>query len=249
MRELIRDLDRAERCLDGLCSVVAAAVVGGVSAIGAASIASKGSQKAAQTVANSAQDANQVQMDIFNKQTELQEPWRQAGIGGLNQYAASLQPGADLSFIQNSPGYKFGMDQGVNAINSSAATRGLLNSGANLKNLNAWGQDYAGTKVAEYRNPLAALAGIGQTATNQMGAYGADYASAYGKNAMNAGNARASAYQQNGANWGNAFSQIGNMGATYLNNRQTPTPQQWSPTTYGMQTQGYTTGGYLEGLF
>lgn len=48
--------------------------------------------------------------------------------------------------VANEPGYQFGMDQGMQALDRSAAARGNLLSGATLKAAQRYGQDYAGTK-------------------------------------------------------------------------------------------------------
>jgi hypothetical protein len=226
------------------------AIIGGVAAVGAASIASKGQQKASDAQVGAATAANETQLQIFNQQRADQEPWRQAGIGALGQLTSLTQPGADVSgWLSQQPGYQFGMNQGINAISSRAATSGLLNSGSTLKALNAFGQDYAGTKFGEHWNRLAGLAGIGQSATNQLGQAGQAYANAYGNNAMAAGNARASAYSNNGQMWGNALGQVGGIAANYFNNRQPAyQPSIFSPPLGGTGYGGVSLNGF-QGLY
>lgn len=51
--------------------------------------------------------------------------------------------------LENEPGYQFGMNQGMQALDRSAAARGNLLSGASLKAAQRFGQDYAGTKFNE----------------------------------------------------------------------------------------------------
>jgi len=48
--------------------------------------------------------------------------------------------------VLNEPGFKFGMDEGLQGLQQSAAARGVLNGGGTLKDIAAWGQNYAGTK-------------------------------------------------------------------------------------------------------
>jgi hypothetical protein len=227
------------------------AIIGGVAAVGAAKIASSGAKKAADAQVGAATQANDTQLNIFNQQRADQEPWRQAGIGALGQLTQLTQPGFDVSgWLSSQPGYKFGMDQGIAGINQNAASRGLLNSGANLKNLNMFAQDYAGTKFNDMWNHLGGLAGIGQTATNQLGAAGQNYANQFGNNAMAAGNARASGYANNGQTMGNALGQVGGIAANYLNAQYGPvSPAAWSPSSFASQGQGYSSSGYLNGLF
>jgi len=59
--------------------MIAAAVVG------SSLIGSSASKSAASTQANAANRAADLQMQQFERQVELQEPWRQAGITALNK--------------------------------------------------------------------------------------------------------------------------------------------------------------------
>lgn len=228
------------------------AIIGAGGAIAGASIAAKGAKKAADAQVGAAQSANDTQWNIFQQQRTDQMPWLQAGTQALARLNAASEPGGDLSFLTSQPGYKFGLDQGINAITQSAAARGLLGAGSTLKALNVFGQDYAGTKFGDYWNRQAGLAGVGQTAVNQLGAAGQNYANQFGNNALAAGNARASAYQQNGQTTGNLIGQVAGIGANYLANRAQfgpVNPVAWSPTSYASQAQGYAPSGYLNGLF
>lgn len=134
-------------------------------------------------------------------------------------------PTADQA--KQDPGYQFGLDQGVNALDNSAAARGDLLSGNTARAITQFGNDYASTKYgdvynralnnyttnyntyqqqqANTYNRLAAMAGLGQTATQQLGNAGQSAASTIaninlgtgsqvGQNINNAGAARASGY-------------------------------------------------------
>lgn len=79
---------------------------------------------------------------------------------GLNGAAGQSQ---GFNNFRNSTGYQFGMDQGMQAITGSAATKGLLNSGGTLKAMNAFGQDYASSKYGDYMSQLQNLLGSGLT--------------------------------------------------------------------------------------
>jgi hypothetical protein len=87
------------------------------------------------------------------------------GVGAGTQIANMLGlngPNAQASGFdtwKNSTGYKFGLDQGINAITGNAATQGLLNSGGTLKALDTYGQNYAATQYQNYLNPLQNLLG------------------------------------------------------------------------------------------
>jgi hypothetical protein len=72
-----------------------------------------------------------------------------------------------FAMFRNTPGYQFGLDEGAKAVQASAAARGGLNSGATLKALTKFGNDYADQQgYTPYMNRLAALSGMAQTSTN-----------------------------------------------------------------------------------
>jgi len=93
-----------------------------------------------------------------------------------------------------SPGYQFRLDEGGRAYDRSAAARGMLLSGAQVKAQERFGQGVAADEFSSYANRLAAIAGVGQVANQNVG----NAAGQYGQNAsnamMNSGMARASGY-------------------------------------------------------
>lgn len=123
-----------------------------------------------------------------------------------------------------------------------------------MKALTQYGQDIGSAEFGNYLNRLASIAGIGQSATNQVGAYGSQYGAQVGQNLNNAGNARASGYinqanaYANGMQGvGNAFGQI----AGYYANRPASTPSYGGSSTnynymYNPQASdsGGTSGGF-----
>ena len=190
---------------------------------------------AAKTGAESARYAADIQRQMFDKQIELQEPFRQAGLSGQNRLLELLgiggAPGAQgygryataeftpNNFLANQdPGYAFRMSEGMKALERSAAARGGLLSGANLKNTQRFGQDLASqeyqnafnryqTQRANTLNPYASLAGVAQTSANALG----QAAGQYGANAGNIAMA-------GGANAGNAQLALGNIRGQQFNN-------------------------------
>ena len=162
---------------------------------------------------------------MFDKQIELQQPFQQAGVNAL----AKMQAGEfalpesfkyDPNSMYQDPGYAFRMEEGMNALNRSMAAKGLGVSGANVKGALRYGQNLGsqefgaayGRALDEYNsrlnrantgyNRLAALSGVGQTATDRIG--GA--ASSYGSNVSNLA-------MGNAATQGNALMQRGNIAA------------------------------------
>lgn len=173
-------------------SWIAVAIVGG-SVLGGA-IQANAAQGAANTQANAARDASSAQLAIYNQQRDDQEPWRQAGASALgdiqgNKFMDNWQ--------QSDPGYQFRMDQGLKAVNAASSARGNSNSGATMKALTRYGQDYASN---EYNNAynrnfnrLSTLAGFGANANAQNNQAGSAYSTNYGNNVMGAANAQSAA--------------------------------------------------------
>lgn len=63
------------------------------------------------------------------------------------------------SSVTSTPGYQFQLQQGLNAVQGSAAAGGMLNSGNTLTALTKYGEDYASTQYNNQALLLAQLAG------------------------------------------------------------------------------------------
>lgn len=178
-------------------AIVASAVIGGAS-----------SKSAAKTQAQSASDATAAQERMFERQVELQEPWRKAGETALNRLLAGLSAGGEFATpfsktqFTADPGYAFRLSEGMKALDRTAAARGGLLSGATLKGAQRYGQDLASQEYqnafnryyAERTNmlqPLQSLAGVGQTSANTLTSAAGQLGSQIGSNIIGAGNARA----------------------------------------------------------
>jgi hypothetical protein len=206
-------------------SFIAAAVIGGVGALAGGMISANAAKNAAKTQADAANQATQLQRDQFDRAAELNEPWRQAGIGALNKLTtASDYTPFGMDQFQADPGYAFRMSEGQKALERSAAARGMQLSGAMLKGTQRFGQDLASqeytnafnryqTERAAKLQPLQALAGIGQSATNQVTNAGQNYATNAGDMMTSGAAARASGYV-GGANALN--SALGSAGNSYM---------------------------------
>ena len=129
----------------GLGSTGLGAAVGGAAAAGAggggfwsqalpylagSALQSYAGLKNAQTQAAAAQNAIDLQREMFNKQLELQAPWQQAGVNALAKMGTGFTGQVDLT---QDPGYAFRMSEGMKALERSAAARGGLLSGSMLK--------------------------------------------------------------------------------------------------------------------
>jgi hypothetical protein len=219
----------------GISAGAAALIGGGLAAAGSiagGALASKAANKAAGTQAASADYAAELQKEQFDKQVELQAPFREAGLSAQNKLLdyMGLSPNAggkytkdfSMADFQQDPGYAFRMSEGLKALDRTAASRGGMLSGAALRGATRYGQDMASqeytnafnryqTNRSNQLNPLQSLMGSGQTAANQVGAAGQNYANQAGDAYMNAGNARASGYVGSANAWSNALGNVANM--------------------------------------
>lgn len=130
-------------------------------------------------------------------------PWRETGsnaLGALSfEMGLSEKPEGYAGF-QEAPGFQYQLEQGEKAINRAAAARGMRFSGNTLRDLQHHGQGMASQSHGNHLNRLAALAGVGQSATDSIARMGANMAAQNGNALMAAGNARASGYRgQNAA--------------------------------------------------
>lgn len=187
-------------------SFVTAALIGAGGALLGGAISGSAARSAARTQAASADRAAELQQQMFERQVQLQEPWRAAGEQALNK----LIPLTDyqnfgMDQFQADPGYAFRLSEGQKAIERSAAARGGLQSGSALKAAARFGQDLGSQ---EYQNafnryqaerqarlgPLQSLAGVGQTTAQQIGQAGVQSAQNIGQTQMGGAAARASGY-------------------------------------------------------
>ena len=145
-------------------ATAAAAVVGAGASI-------YGANKAASAQKAGIDASTAVQREMFDKQTALQEPFRQGGMTAQNQLMTllGLSPGADsgitvnpndpnfgkyskdfsMADYQADPGYAFRLSEGMKGLQNSAAAKGLLSSGSTLKGITDYGQ---GMASQEYGN-------------------------------------------------------------------------------------------------
>jgi hypothetical protein len=199
-----------------MCVIIAGAAIAAVGAVAGGAIASSGASKAANAQTNAANQANLTQSQQYQQTRTDQAPWRTAGSEALNSLEGyyglpgangKVDPNAaanDNKLIQNLPGYQFNLQQGNQAVQRNLAANGLLDSGAAQKALTQYGQGAAMQASGQYLNGLQSLAGLGQTATANTGAAGANAANQVGSNQIYAGNAQASGYanQSNAINAG-----------------------------------------------
>lgn len=180
-------------------AILGAGLVGGL-------LSSKGASSAAQTQADAANRAAELQRQTYQEQTALNAPYREAGLAGQNRLMELLGLGGNtgaagygryaqdfgMKDFQQDPGYAFRLAEGTKALDRTAAARGGLLSGGALKAATRYGQEMGSqeyqnafgryqTNRANQLQPLGNLMSSGQAAANQQ----AGQAGQYGTNVGN----------------------------------------------------------------
>lgn len=205
---------------------VTAAVVGGA-AIAGGVVQSRNAKKAAKAQVKASDRAIDAQRDAEREAIALQRPFFNAGyaanaalldLTGIDRSklgpGEGVEPGSpgDLSSyakydFKQDPGYQFRMDEGIRALDRSAAARGTLNSGGQLRKLTRYGQDYASNEYQNVYNRIAQIAGFGGSAAGQSSNIVLNTGQNIGGALINAGEARASGFVASGNALANAFGQ------------------------------------------
>lgn len=169
--------------------------------------------------------ANQTLQDTWMEARNHLTPYEVLGNMGINGlYDPSFKQQFDASQMYKDPGYQFRMQQGQNAVNGSAAAKGALNSGATLKALTRYGQDYG---AQEYNNAysrfmdnqntrwgrMSQLAGMGQNAANTQAQLVSNYGQGVSNNYMGMANAVGAANIAASNQQGQMFGNLINAGA------------------------------------
>lgn len=196
---------------------VAAAIIG--SSLVSGAVGMSAASKAAKAQTQAADQSAALQREMFNKQVELQAPFREAGLTAQNKLLGYLglsgAPGdagygkyaGDFTMqdFTTDPGYAFRLAEGNKALDRTAAARGGLLSGGAMKAAQRYGQDMGSqeymnafnryqTNRANQLNPLQSLMGAGQTGANTLTTAAGTLGTNLAENALGAGNARASGY-------------------------------------------------------
>lgn len=151
------------------------------------------------------------------------------------------QPSAWDQF-RNSTNYQFRLNEGLKAGNQGYAAGGMLESGAALKGLTQYGQNFAANELGNYQAMLAnqqqlgmgaasALAGVGQNMVNNVTANNNSAASAQA-------NAGLMGAQANSNTYGSIAGAIGNVAGAWGSSYQ-PTYQQSALNSYSGNSGNY----------
>jgi hypothetical protein len=241
-----------------------AAFMGGASLLGAG-VSYLGSQNAANAQSDAAAQSAAVQQQMADQSIAAQKemyqqgrtdlaPYREGGVTAQNQLMQMLGIGGDqnapgygryaqdftMPEFTGDPGYQFRLKSGMDALNRSAAARGMGISGANIKGATEYGQNFGSneynnaynralgtfqTNRANQLDPLFKLYTGGQSAAagsaTQAGNLGQNLGTTYSNLGTNLGNAATNAGAATAGGYvagGNAInSTIGSLGNQYMN--------------------------------
>ena len=231
----------------------ATAIGGGLAYLGSQNAANAQRDAAAQSAATQQAIADQsiaAQKEMYQQGRTDLAPYREGGVTAQNQLMQMLGIGGDttapgygkyakdfsMADFTTDPGYQFRLEQGMNALNRSAAAKGMGQSGANIKGAldygtNAGNQYYQQafnnyqTNRAAQLDPLFKLYTGGQAAASgsatQAGNLGTNLGTTYSNLGTNLGNAATNAGAATAGGYvagGNAInSTVGALGNQYMN--------------------------------
>lgn len=177
-------------------AIAGAAVVGAGASLASGAMQSNAAQSAASTQASAANAANAQQASEFAQTEQNLAPFISTGQNALGQLAnlTGTAPGGNPltapltkpftpQDLTGTPGYKFTLQQGLEAVQNAFAAQGLGSSGVALKGATNFAEGLAGTtynqQLANYLNQnqqiynmLQTQAGSGQNAAAGLGALG-----------------------------------------------------------------------------
>lgn len=175
-----------------------AAVIGAGAGLAGGIMQSNAATDAADTQAAAANRAADQQLSMYNQTRSDLLPFAQGGQGAFTNLTSLLGLNGQAnsqgmqSALQNYPGYQFALQQGNQALDRSAASKGLLMSGGQLKDLTNYNQGMASQLFGNYFNQNVQLANLGENAAATTGNSGANAANGYSNAIQNAGTAQAS---------------------------------------------------------
>ena len=152
---------------------IATAIVG--SALIGGAVASRGASKQEKAIREGAKQQTEATLTAQREALAATQPFRDLSLEQLNQLAALYAPGGryaempTVEELQFDPGYQMRFDEGMRALERSAAARGGLLSGPLLRGVTRYGQEM---KSQEYQNAMARAMGQRGAVTNVLSSIG-----------------------------------------------------------------------------
>lgn len=204
-----------------ITAAVGGAIVGGILSNKAAGAQADAANNATNAQVQSSRESLALQKEMFDKQVELNKPWQDAGLEALKSYAYNPAFSFSYNDMTADPSYQFRFQQGVNALDSSAAARGKLLSGAQDKALQSYGQGMASEEYSNAYNRALQnyntnantnlnVANIGRGAAGQTQNAIANYSSGAANTLANIGQAQATGAYNAGQAQANGYTNMAN---------------------------------------
>lgn len=214
---------------------VAAAGISAVGSLVGGIAGGKGAKKAGKAAARSQREQIAALERNRGLQYSLNAPTIGQGGAADNAIAGLLRIGGDPAASERaydqfkaSTGYSTRLNEGLGSTNNSYFAGGLGQSGANLKALTRFGQDYASNEFGKYMGYLGGVSATGQGARSLVAGVGNNATNQF-MNASQTGSAgQIAAINAGTANTQNMIQNLANTGAWYMANRSSYRP----PTTY-----------------
>jgi hypothetical protein len=214
--------------LGGTAASVGSGILGQRAAGQAAGAQSNAAMMSAIIQAQQAEAARRQQQEMFDKAVELQEPFRQGGVGATNRladlYGTSGRTGAagygsyaempTFAQLQMDPGYQFRFEQGMRGVNASAAARAGLQSGAALKAATEFGQGMGTQEYQNAYNRFMANRAQAAEAMSGLAGRGAGVAQGLGQQAVSTGANMANTMLAGGQALGQGLENVGQARAS-----------------------------------
>lgn len=200
------------------------AAIGGIAAVGtlaSTAIGASAAGDAANAQVQAANTAAQTQLSMYNSTKQSLSPFTSAGSNAFSQLASIFGFGGSgssapnmaalTSQLQQTPGYQFTLGQGTQALDRSAASRGLDLSGGQLKDLTNYGQGLAMSNAYQpYISQLDSAAGLGESAAAMVGNAGTAAGQGIASSQLAAGQASAAGTVSQANTLGSGLNQFAN---------------------------------------
>lgn len=172
-----------------------------------------GGEEAEDEQAKANRAARRLQQEQLQRAYELTRNERNIGGGALGALASIYGLGGKPQSFDRftaSPDYQFNLQEGLGALEKSAAARGGLYSGQAMKAAQRFGSGLASQQFADYFNRMQGIAGMGTNATNTLLNAGAGYAQNTGNLMQQQGQNRADMIAGQWQGYGDLASGIAN---------------------------------------
>jgi hypothetical protein len=164
------------------------------------------------TAAKAAIAGSELQADAGAEASTLLDPFAALGQTGIDQSGFLTDPQAQFDFLQNNPLFQMGLDNANQQTNKFAAARGRLSAGDTLQQLNQNALLTASPLIAQQKQSIGDLIGIGQNTAGNQGNLLTGQAAALAAGKIGAANARG----EGAANIFGAVTDLGAAAAPFL---------------------------------